>query len=163
MIEISNYKFDIPRLEAQCKHLLFKHGTETTTQMSLKHTGKSDNAWFDGIGTLLSKKDDFKILNEELKGTYLEQVHDIIAKDHEFTRMRIMRLFGRSCMSLHFDSENRIHIPVTTNKNCLMIVDNEVVFMPADGSAYLVDTTKIHTALNSNLDFERIHLLFDLL
>jgi len=163
MIEISNYNFDIPRLEAQCKNLLLKHGTSTTTQMSLKHTGKSKDAWFDGTGTLFSNKKDFTILNEELKGTYLEQVHDIIAEDYDFSRMRIMRLFGRSCMSLHFDNEKRIHIPVTTNENCLMIVDNEVVFMPADGSAYLVDTTKIHTALNSNSNFERIHLLFDLL
>lgn len=163
MIEVKAYNFDIPRLEAQCKNLMLRHGTETTTQLSLKNSGSGKNVWSDGIGTLFSTKTEYKFLNEELKGTYIEQVHDVIANDYSFTRMRIMRLFGRSCMSMHFDTEKRIHIPVTTNQNCLMIVNNEVVFMPADGSAYVVDTTKPHTALNSNLNFERIHLLFDLI
>ena len=44
-----------------------------------------------------------------------------------------------------------------------MLVDNEIIHLPADGNPYLVNTRKRHTALNSNKDFDRIHLMFDLL
>lgn len=163
-----NYNFDLDRLAEESLELFEKHGD--SGQISLKHRENSDkeSLWDDGVGSSFSGQQilntkEYKVLNEMLKGTYLEKVHDTMAKDYNFGRLRLMKLSGRQCMSLHVDLETRIHIPIITNENCLMIVDDEVIHMPADGNAYVVDTKKRHTALNSNKDFDRIHLMFDLL
>jgi len=163
------YQFDITKLAEESKQL-FSEIDPISGQISLKHTESSEqeNLWEEGTGSaigagkLINTKD-FTVLNERLRGTYIEEVHNVLAKDYNFGRMRLMKLTGRKCMSLHTDMEKRIHIPITTNENCLMIVDDEVIHMPADGNAYLVNTIKRHTALNSNKDFDRIHLMFDLI
>lgn len=162
------YNFDISLLKIEALELFSKHGSGG--QISLKHrkdTAAKDR-WEDGIGAAFGASEiidtkDFVVFNEALKGSYLEKVHDIMAKDYNFGRMRLMKLTGRQCMSLHVDMEERIHIPIITNENCLMLVDDEIVHLPAEGDAYLVNTKKRHTALNSNKDFDRIHLMFDLL
>ena len=163
-----NYNFDIDRLAAESLELFEKYGS--SGQISLKHreNANKDSLWDDGIGSAIGdgqflNTKEYIVLNEMLKGSYIEKIHNTIVKDYSFGRMRLMKLSGRQCMSLHVDLEKRIHIPIITNKNCLMIVDEEVIHMPADGNAYLVNTTKRHTALNSNLNFDRIHLMFDLL
>lgn len=163
-----NYNFDLDRLTEESLELFEKHGD--SGQISLKHRENSDkeSLWDDGVGAAAGfgqflNTRDYTVLNEILKGTYLEKVHDTVAKDYNFGRLRLMKLSGRQCMSLHVDLEKRIHVPIVTNENCLMIVDDEVIHMPADGNAYVVDTKKRHTALNSNKDFDRIHLMFDLL
>lgn len=165
------FNFDVSRLEKEALDLYTKLNP-ASGQISLKHTSskKERNLWEDGVGSLYNptetgflQEKDFTELNSELKGTYLEEVHNILSDHYSFGRMRLMKLTGRKCMSLHVDGEKRIHVPIITNENCLMIVDNEVCHLPADGNAYLVDTTKVHTALNSNQNFDRIHLLFDLL
>jgi hypothetical protein len=163
-----NYNFDLDRLAAESLELFSKH--VSGGQISLKHRKDTavNDRWEDGIGSSFSGQQilntkEYTVLNEMLKGTYLEKVHDTVAKDYNFGRLRLMKLSGRQCMSLHVDLERRIHVPIVTNENCLMIVDDEVIHMPADGNAYVVDTKKRHTALNSNKDFDRIHLMFDLL
>ena len=163
-----NYNFDIDRLAAESLELFEKYGS--SVQISLKHreNANKDSLWDDGIGSAIGdgqflNTKEYIVLNEMLKGTCIETVHNSMAAYHIFGRMRLMKLSGRQCMSLHVDLERRIHIPIITNENCLMIVDDEVIHMPADGNAYLVDTKKRHTALNSNKDFDRIHLMFDLL
>ena len=39
-----------------------------------------------------------------------------------------------------------MHIPLVTNENRFMIVDDQLHRLPADGSIYIIDTTKNHTA-----------------
>jgi len=167
-LHASGCTFDIGRLQEESNNLFEKLCPESN-QICLTHTENAvGNLWEEGVGSAFGagkfiNTKDFKVLNEELKGTYIEEVYGILFEKYPFSRMRLMKLTGRSCMSLHSDLEKRIHIPISTNENCLMIVDNEVCYLPADGNAYLVDTTKRHTALNSNKDFDRIHLLFDLI
>lgn len=163
-----NYNFDVDRLVVEALELFEKYGS--SGQISLKHRENADkeSQWDDGIGSAIGdgqflNTKEYIVLNEMLKGSYIETIHNTITKDYNFGRMRLMKLTGRKCMSLHTDMEKRIHIPITTNENCLMIVDDEVIHMPADGNAYLVNTIKRHTALNSNKDFDRIHLMFDLI
>ena len=163
-----NYNFDVDRLAVEALELFEKYGS--SGQIGLKHRENvdKDSQWDDGIGAAIGdgqflNTKEYIVLNEMLKGSYIEAIHNTIDKDYNFGRMRLMKLTGRKCMSLHTDMEKRIHIPITTNENCLMIVDDEVIHMPADGNAYVVNTTKRHTALNSNKDFDRIHLMFDLI
>lgn len=180
-----DYQFDADILYLECFNIIDSVGFHKFhNQISLKHTGNPNhgNYWYQGCGSLKYKfgenfiddagnlieqevklhQKDFTVLNSELKNTYIEKVHNIIAKKYKFGRMRIMAMPHKKCMSIHTDTAKRIHIPIETNENCLMIIDNKVHHMPANGKAYLTDTTKPHTALNANNDFLRIHLLVDL-
>ena len=164
----ARFKFDIEKLHQESIKL-FDDINPPSNQICLTHTENAKgNLWEEGVGSALYAKKfiitkDFTVLNAALKGTYIEEVYHNVFEKYPFGRMRLMKLTGKTCMSLHSDLEKRIHIPIVTNEDCLMIVDDEVIHMPADGNAYLVDTTKRHTALNSNQDFDRIHLMFDLL
>ena len=73
-------------------------------------------------------------------------------------RTRIMRLRPYQCYSYHIDPSPRIHIPLITNENCFMIIDDMLYRYPADGNYYLADTTKIHTFVNASLE-DRIHIV----
>lgn len=80
-------------------------------------------------------------------------------KDHDLVRTRIMNLQSKTCYSIHRDRTKRVHLPVITNKNCKLIINDIVHHLPADGYAWLVDTTQMHTAMNANLDFNRYHIV----
>lgn len=74
-------------------------------------------------------------------------------------RTRVLKLGPASCYSIHRDPTKRIHIPIVTSDKCLLIVNNEVMYLPADGSYYEIDTTHRHTAINGTRNLERIHIV----
>ena len=80
-MDVLSYNFDVKKIHDQCIQLLTTYGNDTTTQLGLKHTtsGHSRNLWFEGVGTSFEDKKRFSVLNELLKGTYIEEVHDTIA------------------------------------------------------------------------------------
>lgn len=168
-----DYNFDITNLKKECHDIIEKVGLHSeTNQISLKHTAERDdrNLWYEGVGSFRKETNlkrlqqkDFTELNKNILDTYIGQVYKEITKEYDTGRCRIMGLPGQKCMTLHYDMTKRIHIPIETNEDCLMIIDNEVIHMPADGSVYLTNTFKRHTALNANWDFMRLHLVFDLL
>lgn len=61
----------------------------------------------------------------------------------------------------HVDGENdcRIHIPITTHPYALMYFDNRPYHMPADGSAYLINSSRPHHIVNFS-PIDRLHLVF---
>jgi len=73
-------------------------------------------------------------------------------------RTRLMRMKPSRCYSYHQDPTKRIHIPLITNENCFMVINDIVSRYPADGSYYLVDTTQRHTFINASSE-ERIHIV----
>lgn len=172
MMEKLSYVFDLNTLKEECLNLIDREGLdEKRNQLSLKHPeGATEDLWHIGLGSFRTEKalanmtqKDFTVLNKDLHETYIEKVYKTIAADYKIGRFRIMALPGQKCMTLHYDATQRIHIPLLTNENCLMIIEDRVYHMPADGSAYFTDTFKRHAALNANWDFLRIHLVFDLL
>ena len=80
----------------------------------------------------------------------------------EIGRLRILKLGSRRSLSFHKDPEPRIHIPIITNPGALMVVEDFASHMKADGSAYFMNTTKYHTALNGGNN-DRIHLVATIL
>lgn len=84
-----------------------------------------------------------------------------IIEEFNMYRARVMKLIHKTCYSYHTDNTPRIHIPLISNDKCFFVIDDQVVRLPADGSVYLVDTTKLHTAVNANLDHRiiRTHLM----
>ena len=73
-------------------------------------------------------------------------------------RTRVLILKPKVCYSIHRDPFKRIHIPIITNEKCWLIVDKEIMHLPADGNYYKIDTTKQHTALNGSTE-DRIHIV----
>lgn len=72
-------------------------------------------------------------------------------------RCRIMISDPKGCMSMHRDASPRVHIPVKTNKDCLMIIDKQCYNLEV-GNCYFTDTTKHHTAVNASRE-NRIHII----
>lgn len=161
-----DYDFDIDKLLSECYNIYNKVGSPIgiSTQIGLTHRKDAENVWHDATGRHKDVETNYNIFNAELKGSYLEKVYNDIQKHYTVGRVRIMYLSNKTCYSLHRDLQKRLHLPVQTNKKCLMIVDNEAFHLPADGNVYLVDTTKQHTALNGELgEFNRIHIIFNLI
>lgn len=81
-----------------------------------------------------------------------------IIKDLGMFRTRLMVLNPYQCYSYHVDPTQRIHIPLITNPNCFMIIDDILYRYPADGNYYLADTTKVHTFVNASKE-DRLHIV----
>ena len=94
----------------------------------------------------------------EFKNTYFEEVYKELSKLYKLGRTRILLKEPRSTLSWHRDPEPRLHIPITTNPGCLMVIDNIAKHMPADGSVWVTNNTKYHNAFNGGED-DRVHLV----
>lgn len=82
-----------------------------------------------------------------------------VIKELGMYRTRILTLGPKSCYSYHNDPTKRIHIPIETHPiGCFMVVEEEVIRMPANGNYYVIDTTKHHTAVNADIK-PRIHIV----
>ena len=105
-----------------------------------------------------------KITDKEHKETdFTEFLFDLpytnsILKENKVCRARVMRMKEKTCYTYHQDWTKRLHIPLITNENCWLIVDKEIMHLPADGSIYIIDTTKFHTAVNASRE-DRIHIV----
>ena len=95
---------------------------------------------------------------EEFKGTYFEEVYNELSKHYKLGRVRLLLIEPRTSLSWHRDPEPRIHIAVYTNPGAFLIVDDELMNIPADGSTWFTDTTNYHGAFNGGEE-NRIHLV----
>ena len=97
-------------------------------------------------------------LVQEFKGTYFEEVFNILNKNFKLGRVRILLKEPRSTLSWHRDPEPRLHIPIITNKGCRMVIEDVSKHMPADGSVTITNNTKYHNFFNGG-EQNRIHLV----
>ena len=94
----------------------------------------------------------------EFKGTYFEEVFNILKKNFKLGRVRILLKEPRSTLSWHRDPEPRLHIPIITNKGCRMVIEDVSKHMPADGTVTITNNTKYHNFFNGG-EQNRIHLV----
>ena len=94
----------------------------------------------------------------EFKNTYFEEVYKILSSKYKLGRTRILLKEPRSTLSWHRDPEPRLHVPITTNPGCIMVIDNVAKHMPADGSVWITNNTKYHNAFNGGEE-NRVHLV----
>lgn len=94
------------------------------------------------------------------KNTVIDDLISKITKIYPIVRGRFMLMNHKTCLTYHKDPTKRIHVPIYTNDNCMMIIKDKVYRMKF-GATYLVDTTVKHTALNASKD-PRVHLVFSL-
>ena len=95
---------------------------------------------------------------KEFKGTYYEEVFNILRKNFKLGRVRILLKEPRSTLSWHRDPEPRLHIPIITNNGCRMVIEDVSKHMPADGSVTITNNTKYHNFFNGG-EQNRIHLV----
>lgn len=100
----------------------------------------------------------FDTVCDIFKNTIFDELIEKIKENHNIIRGRFMLMQHKTCLTYHKDPSKRIHIPIYTNNDCMMIIDDQVYRMPF-GATYLVDTTLPHTALNASKD-PRVHLVF---
>lgn len=138
---------------------------EWNDQLSI--TSRTGTDLFDGVGRRTEYSDcnekDFGIINREFIGTCIENLLDTIKADgYSIGRARVMRMRPKTTYTYHMDCEPRLHFALTTSSKSMMILDDEVYRVPADGCGYLLDTTLPHTAVNASLE-NRIHIVINLL
>lgn len=105
------------------------------------------------------QEEDFTVLSNLFVGTYFETVIKHIAEaGYHAYRGRFMKSLHKTCLTIHKDLTPRLHIPIYTNENCVMIVDDKVIRLPF-GQTYVVDTRLPHTAINASKN-SRVHLVF---
>ena len=80
-----------------------------------------------------------------------------LMEKYGMVRTRIMKSNPKTCLTFHQDMTKRVHIPLITNPDCVMIIENSVHHLET-GKIYLTDTTKRHTAANASL-MPRVHIV----
>ena len=76
--------------------------------------------------------------------------------------MRLMKLIPAKCYTWHMDPTEHIHVPILSNPGNKLVIGDNTYSLPADGSTYITDTTKFHTAFNGGRE-DRFNLLINLL
>ena len=94
----------------------------------------------------------------EFKGTYVEEVYNLINKRFKIGRVRFLMKPPRSCLSWHRDPEMRLHIPIITNKGNIIVIKNTAFHMPANGSGYITDNREYHNFFNGS-EVDRVHIV----
>ena len=97
-------------------------------------------------------------LISEFKNTYFEEVYKVLKSKFKLGRVRLLLKEPRSTLSWHKDPEPRLHIPIVTNKGCMMVIENIAKHMPADGTATITNNKKFHNFFNGG-EQARVHLV----
>lgn len=165
------YKLDIDNLlQTDIKQLAIQCRSETPKEDQLLESCGS--LYFDWVAyeknpvgpipvrkTNILKEKDFNVTCDMFKDTIFDEIiQKLKDKNIHVTRGRFMYMLHKTCLTMHKDPAPRVHIPIYTNENCMMLFNDKAVRLPF-GSAYYVDTTIPHTALNASKD-PRVHLIF---
>jgi len=167
--QLIEYDFDVQRLRDDIE-LLRQRGYLTAHDHQICLTGMDANSsWRDGVGKLLERYPQYeRSMDVEVQfNTWLPEFDDLYAKEvyqqlsqrWRLGRMRVMEIMPKACYSWHKDVSPRLHVAIDTDHTkCGLIVEDGICRVPADGNAYLIDTTRYHTAFNA-MDRSRLHLV----
>ena len=178
--KIPDLKFDISRLKKDLDKVLKKKkfkspGVTHFGAISLNRIPNDESSvegnnvrgkyWTiaDETGTEVSRdieidESKYTELVPEFEDTYFKEVYETLKSKFKIGRVRLLLKEPRSTLSWHKDPEPRLHIPIVTNKGCMMVIENVAKHMPADGSVWITNNTKYHNAFNGGEE-NRIHLV----
>ena len=94
----------------------------------------------------------------DFEDTYFKEVYETLKRKFKLGRVRLLLKEPRSTLSWHKDPEPRLHIPIVTNKGCMMVIENVAKHMPADGTVTITNNKKFHNFFNGG-EQARIHLV----
>lgn len=107
------------------------------------------------------KEADFDTLAKQFVGTLFEDVYDALTARFQVGRVRVMKSEPKTCLTWHVDDTKRIHYPMLTQDGAMMVIENEVRFLPKE-TWWLTDTLRPHTAFNGGAG-SRIHLVVEMI
>jgi len=81
--------------------------------------------------------------------------------DQVVGRIRVMRLAPRRCYSWHADPSIRIHVPIITSEDNLMVIGKQVQHLSI-GHIWWTNTVIPHTAMNCSIK-DRYHLVVEMM
>ena len=176
-----NIKFDIDKLRNACNEVLKIKGFDTSLGIphfagislnqipgdpdSIKGNKVRGVYWTKPDATGVEVTRDVKIdeskyteFVKDYEHTYFKEVYEELTKKYKLGRVRLLLKEPRSTLSWHKDPEPRLHIPIITNKGCMMVIDNVAKHMPADGTATITNNKKFHNFFNGG-EQARVHLV----
>ena len=178
--EVPNLKFDINRLRSDLENILKEKkfnspgvthfGAIPLNQIpndedSIKGNNIRGKYWTiaDETGKEVSRDIDideskYTKLVPEFEKTYFKEVYEALSQKFKLGRVRLLLKQPRSTLSWHKDPEPRLHIPIVTNKGCMMVIENVAKHMPADGTATITNNKKFHNFFNGG-EQARVHLV----
>ena len=178
--QVPNLKFDISKLRNDLEKVLEKKRFKSPgvthfgaipinripgDEKSIEGHNVRGKYWTiaDETGTEVSRDIDideskYTELVPEFENTYFKEVYETLKKRFTLGRVRLLLKEPRSTLSWHKDPEPRLHIPIITNKGCMMVIDNVAKHMPADGTVTITNNTKFHNFFNGG-EQARIHLV----
>ena len=178
--QVPNLKFDISRLKQDLEKVLERKKFQTpgithfgaiplnripNDQTSIEGNNVRGKYWTiaDESGKEVSRDIDideskYTELVPEFEDTYFKEVYETLKSKFKLGRVRLLLKEPRSTLSWHKDPEPRLHIPIVTNKGCMMVIENVAKHMPADGSVTIPNNTKFHNFFNGG-EQARVHLV----
>ena len=180
-VEILDFTFDADMLRRGLETILSIcdwHPNHNQIGITQSIGPNATASWYNAAGSLIYKwgddpfdtegklkkidivraESDFSYFVNEFSSTVFKDVYDVLAKKYKLGRVRLMKSKPKSCLSWHTDSEKRLHIPIITNLGAKLVIEDEANHLEANGSVYLADTTRYHTAFNAGME-DRIHLV----
>lgn len=156
-----DYRVDVQRLSVECMKLVkdvgFKDGVN---QIGLVNPVGFEKDYKFSTGKLAAgyKENDFTEFHPDHAESYLQKV--FAESPYKLGRFRIMMMAPRACYSIHYDHGPRLHIPLITNPQAMMLFPEhkEYLHMPANSYTWWVDTTVPHSAMNGGTT-PRYHLV----
>ena len=102
---------------------------------------------------------EYPIILPEFKGTVWEETLNLIPGKK--SRARIHTVSPFSVLEAHRDFEKRYHVALVTDEACKIVdLENNMLYhIPADGYVYEIDTTVLHTFINTSNNCFRTHLV----
>lgn len=179
--KLAGFQFDAAQLLKDYQFLIEKHGVPKQKQGQLNCHVRSDavksgmsyaDLFSDFCGSLAKEKNhtrtvaesEFDTIHPALEGMYIAEVIQKVL-DYSYQRVgrvRLLNLDPKSCYSMHKDPDwYRLHIPIKTSPKNFFIVDEKYYTMPDVGGLYVIHPQPLHTAVNSELFENRLHLVFD--
>jgi len=178
--QVPNLRFDISRLKQDLEKVLDRKKFQTpgithfgaiplnripNDQTSIEGNNVRGKYWTiaDESGKEVSRDIDideskYTELVPEFEDTYFKEVYETLKSKFKLGRVRLLLKEPRSTLSWHKDPEPRLHIPIITNKGCMMVIENVAKHMPADGSVTITNNTKFHNFFNGG-EQARVHLV----
>jgi len=156
IIKLTQY-YDIEKLTVDVLKLVQDNTTSVTLSSTMTDFDMYTSHTTPLQGTAVLESD-FTHLHPSLRNTVFEEIW----KNNIDTigRFRIMILQPNTSYLPHFDADYRHHLAVITNPDAVLQINNCNYHLPSDGSVYLCNTRKLHTAINNGVT-RRIHLVWN--
>lgn len=144
--------------EANSIKLMLNKGWTKVGQIGLQST-KEENNWSKEWDQSTSDRSERPKFAETYYKYPLFDTPNInrMMEKYDMKRTRIMVSHAKSNLTFHRDLTKRIHIPLFTNENCVMIIEDTVYRLEV-GKVYLTNTTLLHTAVNGSWN-ARAHIV----